>query len=65
MNAGRFGDNGAILYANGNVVAIVSLPNVAGTISGSTLTLNIASGTVSGYSPVFGSSGRITVIYKS
>ena len=62
---GNFGDNGAILYANGNVVAIVSLPNVAGTISGSTLTLNIASGTVSGYSPVFGSSGRITVINKS
>ena len=62
---GSFGYKAAILYANGNVVAISMLPSVTGTISGNTLTLNIESGTVQGYSPVFGPYGRITVIYKS
>ena len=62
---GRFGDNGAILYANGNPVAVSSLSGVTGTINGNILTLNLTSGTVDGYSPVFGSYGRVTVVYKS
>ena len=63
---GSFYDNGAVLTTSGgNIAAVISLPEITGTISGNNLTLNIASGTPSGYSPIFGEYGRIIVIYKA
>ena len=62
---GTFSNNGAVLTtSDNNIAAIISLPTITGTISGSNFILSIASGTVSGYSPIFGVYGRIVVIYK-